>query len=193
MPALVPMIDMLTILVVYLLVHAADYEIVPNTKNISIPQSISDAKPHEATTVTVTKDTIYVNGAPVAKMADVLATSDAVIDPLKTALVNEASKTLVAGVASAAQAAEGREVTELADKSLPYAMLKKVMATCSSADSRNTSTGKCLVLSQCRACGARRLAAKAAAVSTITRSSPSRVAKFRPDKVTVTPAISWWG
>ena len=139
MPALVPMIDMLTILVVYLLVHAADYEIVPNTKNISIPQSISDAKPHEATTVTVTKDTIYVNGAPVAKMADVLATSDAVIDPLKTALVNEASKTLVAGVASAAQAAEGREVTVLADKSLPYAMLKKVMATCSSADYRKVS------------------------------------------------------
>ena len=35
--ALMPMIDMLTILVVYLLVHAADMEILPNSKNISIP------------------------------------------------------------------------------------------------------------------------------------------------------------
>ena len=35
--ALIPMIDMLTILVVYLLVHAADMEILPNSKNISIP------------------------------------------------------------------------------------------------------------------------------------------------------------
>lgn len=139
MPALVPMIDMLTILVVYLLVHAADYEIVPNTKNISIPQSISDAKPHEATTVTVTKDTIYVNGAPVANMADVVAAPDAVIDALKVALVNEASKTLIAGAATAAETAEGREVTVLADKALPYAMLKKVMATCSSADYRKVS------------------------------------------------------
>jgi hypothetical protein len=37
MPALVPMIDMLVILVVYMLVHTADYEILPNTRNISIP------------------------------------------------------------------------------------------------------------------------------------------------------------
>jgi len=38
MPALVPMIDMLTIMVVYLLVHAADYDILPNAKKFSIPQ-----------------------------------------------------------------------------------------------------------------------------------------------------------
>ena len=139
MPALVPMIDMLTILVVYLLVHAADYEIVPNTKNISIPQSISDAKPHEATTVMVTKDTIYVNGVAVAKLADVAGAADIVIDPLKAALQAEASKAMLASAQTPAQAAEGREVTVLADKSLPYSMLKKVMTTCSSADYRKVS------------------------------------------------------
>jgi len=32
MPALIPLIDMLTIMVVYLLVHSADYEILPNTR-----------------------------------------------------------------------------------------------------------------------------------------------------------------
>ena len=32
--ALVPFIDMLTILVVFLLVHTADVDILPNTKNI---------------------------------------------------------------------------------------------------------------------------------------------------------------
>ena len=56
------MIDMLTILVVYLLVHAADTEILPNSRNISIPQSISEQKPREATVVTVTRDMLYVNG-----------------------------------------------------------------------------------------------------------------------------------
>ncbi len=35
--ALIPMIDMLTILVVYLLVHAADMDILPNSKNITHP------------------------------------------------------------------------------------------------------------------------------------------------------------
>src|SRR6185437_10863359 len=45
----------------------------------------------------------------------------------------------------------------------------------SSADSRSTSVGKCLAASHSRAYGARRLAANAAAVSVITRSSSSRV------------------
>ncbi len=44
------MIDMLTILVVYLLVHAADYEILPNTKSIQIPLSTSETKPRETVT-----------------------------------------------------------------------------------------------------------------------------------------------
>jgi Biopolymer transport protein ExbD/TolR len=60
--ALVPMIDMLTILVVYLLVHTADMEILPNSKNISIPQSNSEQKPREATVVMVTREMLYVNG-----------------------------------------------------------------------------------------------------------------------------------
>ena len=63
--ALVPMIDMLTILVVYLLVHTADMEILPNSKNITIPMSNSEQKPREATVVMVTRDMLYVNGEPV--------------------------------------------------------------------------------------------------------------------------------
>lgn len=139
MPALVPMIDMLTILVVYLLVHAADYEIIPNTKNISIPQSVSDAKPHEATMVTVTKDTIFVNGTAVALMKDVQEASEPVIKSLEDALKAEAAKGMVTSSAAAAGANEGREVTVLADKGLPYATLKKVMASCSAADYRKVS------------------------------------------------------
>ena len=43
--ALVPFIDMMTILVVFLLAHTAEVDILPNTKNISIPQSLSERKP----------------------------------------------------------------------------------------------------------------------------------------------------
>ena len=45
--ALVPFIDMLTMLVVFLLLHSSDVEILPNTKNITIPQSIAELKPRE--------------------------------------------------------------------------------------------------------------------------------------------------
>ena len=48
---LVPFIDMLTILVVFLLVHTSDVDVLPNTKNISIPESISDKKPRPTVVV----------------------------------------------------------------------------------------------------------------------------------------------
>jgi biopolymer transport protein ExbD len=125
--ALVPMIDMLTILVVYLLVHAADTEILPNTRNISIPQSISEQKPREATVVTVTRDMLYVNGDAVISVADVGRTEDPVVEPLRAALGRQAANVLP-GTPGA------REVTVMAEKSLPYAVLRKIVASCSAAD-----------------------------------------------------------
>jgi biopolymer transport protein ExbD len=130
MPALIPMIDMLTILVVYLLVHAADYEILPNTRNIRIPQSVSETKPRETVTVLVTRDTIYVNGVALAEVAEVKASTDRIIEPLRAVLRSEADKRTLAGPADPA----AREVTVMADKDLPYSFLKKIMATCTAAD-----------------------------------------------------------
>ncbi|MFO1408442.1 MAG: biopolymer transporter ExbD [Steroidobacteraceae bacterium] len=125
--ALVPMIDMLTILVVYLLVHTADTEILPNTRNIAIPQSVSVQKPRETTLVTVTRDMLYVNGQAVVSVADVGGSAQNVIEPLRAALA--------AQPASLLPGAEGRrEVTVMAEKSLPYTVLKKVVASCSAAD-----------------------------------------------------------
>jgi biopolymer transport protein ExbD len=129
MPALIPMIDMLTIMVVYLLVHAADYEILPNTKNISIPQSISETKPRDSVTVMVTRDMVFVNGIPTTHVAD-LRYGDAVVEPaLQAALVKASqARRLMPGAA-----AEPPELTLLADKSLPYSVLKRVMMTCTAA------------------------------------------------------------
>jgi len=124
---LIPMIDMLTILVVYLLVHAADTEILPNTRNISIPQSISEHRPREATVVTVTRDMLYVNGEPVVSVADVGRAVDPVVAPLRAALQRQAASVL------GEDGTQG-EVTVMADKSLPYAVLRKVVASCSAAD-----------------------------------------------------------
>jgi biopolymer transport protein TolR len=124
---LIPMIDMLTILVVYLLVHTADTEILPNTRNIKIPQSISELKPREATVVTVTRDMLYVNGEAVVSVADVGRTTDPVIEPLRAALGRQAD-TILPGADPA------REVTVMAEKSLPYAVLRKIVASCSAAD-----------------------------------------------------------
>jgi biopolymer transport protein TolR len=130
MSALIPMIDMLTILVVYLLVHAADYEILPNTKSIQIPQSVSETKPRETVTVMITKDTMFVNGAEIASVADLERRADPVIEPLKRVLRTEADKRMLKDRSDPTS----HEVTVLADKDLPYRFVKKVLSTCTAAE-----------------------------------------------------------
>lgn len=124
---LIPMIDMLMILVVYLLVHSADTEILPNTKNISIPHSISERKPSPATVVTVTRDMLYVNGEAVVSVAEITGSDAPVVDALQAALSDQAPPRLD-------DADAPREVTVMAEKSLPYAVLRKIVASCSAAD-----------------------------------------------------------
>jgi biopolymer transport protein TolR len=129
--ALVPFIDMMMILVVFLLVHTADVDILPNTKSISIPQSISEQKPSAAVVVMVTRDAIFVDGQPVGTLQQVESSQDLVIAPLKAALIMQRERTL----SRAAKAdVKKREVTIMGDKSTPFRVLKKVMATCTDAD-----------------------------------------------------------
>jgi biopolymer transport protein ExbD len=130
MSSLIPMIDMLTILVVYLLVHAADYEILPNTKSIQIPQSMSETKPRETVTVLITKESLFVNGAEVASVAELRARQELVIEPLKRVLVAEAGKRMLKDKDDPSS----HEVTVLADKDLPYSFLKKILSTCTAAE-----------------------------------------------------------
>jgi biopolymer transport protein TolR len=129
--ALIPFIDMMTILVVFLLAHTADVDILPNTKNISIPQSISDRKPNAAVVVLITKDSLFVDGVLVGSLQDVVANQGPFFTPLKTALMAQNDRS----IRSAQQTdIAKREVTIIGDKSTPYSVLKKIMLTCSEAE-----------------------------------------------------------
>jgi biopolymer transport protein ExbD len=129
--ALVPFIDMMTILVVFLLLHTADVDVLPNTKNITIPQSISDVKPRETVVVMVTRDSVYVAGSRVGSVAEVEAAEGNVIAPLKAALLGQSARVLGS---DEDRSAANREVTIMGDRTVPYSVLKKIMATCTSAD-----------------------------------------------------------
>lgn len=126
--ALIPFIDMMTILVVFLLAHTAEVDILPNSKNISIPQSLSDRKPSAAVVVMITKDSVYVDGELVGSVSAVAANQGPFFAPLKTALMAQNSRSLQqTDIAK-------REVTIMGDKSTPYSLLKKIMLTCSEAE-----------------------------------------------------------
>ena len=128
---LIPFIDMMTILVVFLLAHTADVNILPNTKNISIPQSLSDRMPSAAVVVMITKDSVYVDGQLVGLLNQVVADQAPFFAPLKAALMAQSARML-----NTAQKTDisKREVTIMGDKSIPYSVLKKIMLTCSEAE-----------------------------------------------------------
>jgi biopolymer transport protein TolR len=128
---LVPFIDMLMILVVFLLVHTSDVEVLPNTKNISIPESVADKKPRPSVVVMITKGELLVDGRVIATVPEVIAATDPVIAPLKQALQAQADVVLQD---AAKQEIKDREVTILGDRTTPYSVLRKVMATCTEAE-----------------------------------------------------------
>jgi biopolymer transport protein TolR len=127
---LVPFIDILTVMVAFLLVYATQVEVIHNGKAISLPESIARQAPHPTVVVTVTQSDIYVQGDRVATVPQVLAEKGDEIAALRTALE---SRQVVGATATAADSAH-RELTIMADKALPYQVLKKVMSTCTGAD-----------------------------------------------------------
>jgi biopolymer transport protein TolR len=129
--ALIPFIDMMTILVVFLLAHTAEVDILPNSKNISIPQSLSDRKPSAAVVVMITRDSVFVDGQLIGSVSDVVRNQGSSFEPLKAALVAQNARSL-----RGAQQTDvsKREVTIMGDKGTPYSVLKKIMLSCSEAE-----------------------------------------------------------
>jgi biopolymer transport protein TolR len=127
---LIPMIDILSVMVAFLLVYSANVEVVQNSKGVEIPQSSADALPKQSVVVMITKEQIFVQGEMVASIAEVRDPATQLIAPLHAVLARP-----LVGVDAAAQeeALAAREITVLADKSLPYDVVKKVMTTCTAA------------------------------------------------------------
>jgi biopolymer transport protein ExbD len=127
---LIPMIDILSVMVSFLLVYSTNVEVLQNTKGIEIPQSISERQPKQTVVVMLTKDELFVQGELIESIADIHATDGTLLPPLRAALKRP---TLVGQEVSEQDLAQ-REITVMADKSLTYEVIKKVMATCTDAD-----------------------------------------------------------
>jgi len=127
---LIPMIDILSVMVSFLLVYSTNVEVLQNTKAIQIPQSVSERQPKETVVVMMTTEELFVQGEPVESIADIRATDGTILPPLHEALKRP---TLVGQDVTEKDLSE-REITVMADKVLTYDVIKKVMATCTDAD-----------------------------------------------------------
>jgi biopolymer transport protein ExbD len=125
---LTSLMDVFTVLVFFLIFNSsATVETLQQPKQIRLPESVVDEKPRETVVVFIGKEEVLVQGMPVATVADVQAAGDADIGPIGARLA-ELSESVI-GLSTQA-VAESQEVTVLADKSVPFSVLKKVMATC---------------------------------------------------------------
>ena len=127
---LIPMIDILSVLVAFLLVYSTEVEVIQNSKGVSIPESVTDVRPKQSVVVMITKDAVFVQGEQVASLAEVNDPHTQLVEPLRNVLQRP-----IAGLDAAARdaALTSHEVTVMADKDLPYEVLRKVLATCTAA------------------------------------------------------------
>jgi biopolymer transport protein ExbD len=128
---LVSLMDIFTILVFFLLVNSSDVEVLPNAKDIQLPESIAEKKAQETVVILISDVDIIVQGVPVAKINDVMKLRGNDIPELREALKSQNDRVMRR---EAQDDIASREVTIMGDKDIPYRLLKKVMATCTASD-----------------------------------------------------------
>jgi len=124
---LTSLMDVFTILVFFLLVNSATTEVLETPKRITLPDSTVEAKPRETVVIFVSATEVTVQGEAVVRVADIQSMEGENIEPigLRLAALSES----VIGT-NTMRVAESQEVTILADKSVPFNVVKKVMSTC---------------------------------------------------------------
>lgn len=127
---LVSLMDVFTILVFFLLVNSSSSDVMEPPKQIKLPDSIVETKPRETVIVMITPEQVLVQGDPVVATRDVIDSKAPVIAEVKERL--QAQQKKVIGISTKA-VAESKEVTVLAHRTVPFHLMKKVMASCTSA------------------------------------------------------------
>jgi biopolymer transport protein TolR len=133
---LVSLMDIFTILVFFLLVHSSDVENLPSAKSIRLPESVAEKSPKQTVIISVSNEDILVQGQKVASVQEALQSDSDVIDGLKGELDHQSSRR---ELTVSSEPGKPRAITVLADKEIPYRLLKKIMITCVRASYENIS------------------------------------------------------
>ncbi|MBE0598594.1 MAG: biopolymer transporter ExbD [Desulfuromonadales bacterium] len=127
---LTSLMDVFTILVFFLLVNSSASEVLETPKQITLPDSVVEAKPRETVVIMVSPEAVLVQGEAVVGTPELLTGQgeriEAIADRLELLernIIGFSTRTIV----------DGKEVTILADRTIPFSVLKKIMSTCTGA------------------------------------------------------------
>jgi biopolymer transport protein ExbD len=119
--------DVFTILVFFLLFHSAGSNTLETPKQIKLPDSVVETKPRETVVIMVSPEVVVVQGEAVVNTPELLDDSVRMVAGITERL--EQLERNIIGISTKA-VAEGKEITVLADKTIPFKVLKKIMSTC---------------------------------------------------------------
>jgi biopolymer transport protein ExbD len=124
---LTSLMDVFTILVFFLLVNSATTEVLETPKRITLPASVVEQKPRETVVIFVSPTEVTVQGESVVQVVDIAASEASHIGPIAERLAELSSNVIGLNTQSVAKS---EEVTILADRTVPFNIIKKVMSTC---------------------------------------------------------------
>ena len=133
---LTSLMDVFTILVFFLLVNSGSVEILDAPKEVKLPESQVETKPRETVIIFVSPEEILVQGEPAGLVEDILAGDQVPLDNVKYRLMQLSEN--VIGISTKTVSAT-KEVTILADKSVPFTVVRQIMSTCTGAGYENVS------------------------------------------------------
>lgn len=124
---LTSLMDVFTILVFFLLVNSGSVEVMEAPKSVTLPESMVEAKPRETVVIFVSQEEVLVQGQVVARVAGILEADKASIESI-TGRLAELSEHVIGPATKVV--AGSQEVTILADKEVPFAVIKRIMSAC---------------------------------------------------------------
>ena len=133
---LTSLMDVFTILVFFLLVNSGSVEVVEAPKDVKLPESQVQTKPRETVVISVSPEEVLVQGRMAGTVENILGGEDLTLGNLRGYLAE--IKENVIGTSTATVAAS-QEVTILADRSVPFIVVKDIMSTCTAEGFENVS------------------------------------------------------
>jgi len=127
---LIPMLDILSVLVFFLLFHSFNGDM--PEQRLALPNSVVETKPRGTIVVSVTPEAVLVQGQAVARTADLLDDRVGTV-PEVTERLDQIEVSMNQLRTEPAVENESKEITLLADKTIPFKVLKKIMTSCTAS------------------------------------------------------------
>jgi biopolymer transport protein ExbD len=127
---LIPMLDVLSVLVFFLLFHSFNGDM--PEQRLALPTSVVETKPRGTVVVSVTPEAVLVQGQAVMKTADLFDDRVATVREV-TERLDQIESSMQQAKPQAGAEGETREITLLADKTIPFKVLKKIMTSCTAS------------------------------------------------------------